>query len=868
MKFYKSFYAVVIGIATLPFCAWGMEKSMIQTQRFFSEQPSQPESDIFTQSGVGSVFEKKDHDYDNFKINCQNLVESLNELEEIFQEEKHSTLDILAEEKKKSIIKGLSSSMDFIIRRDKSVKTPQESLRIQSLNEIKEALGKKNLSVNPNLIKQWKNSIANSCRFTIDNIEKIKMGESTETLERSSVSPLFVPQEIKQAISISKQEKIDSLKEQTTKLKEDSSKYRTYKTIIDDLEVKLKSNKLTSADIKVIYYTIKMVNRTPITIIIKEINEEPISLKSKIYILIKLSTLPRLSIPLEAKLVATREAGKTPVNQLKPSKLQAEWSKKKIQLKQELEQKIIQNYKDQDIEIEFDELRSEFISLKRWENYKKALILYNNILDKNDPLKKEIEKKIQHVEKSIEEKIQKTQQIREANAQIREANAQIAEKKRKTKELELTLAKQTTEIQTKRKNNENISLDELKDYKNNLEKYIEELGRFTGEKAQSEKEKRTRDLQLISQRIETIKREEERQLQELIEQRAQKKTQEIQQQRLLQQEEEFENLKNQLLVFNNTHDLHVPKWIAENMSKVIELKNVSPNKEAIEKLFQQYKNILYGKAKDVLSYIKNIDLSLQQSQINASFPADNNEFLAPYRREALENLTSAIVNNLNLKNIGTYEEDEKQSAIKNIILLADNIAYLPEDKKALFNQRTSNLNILLTKFSYNRLASGLKDSNQREDLKKALETIKNAVGYKQWEALSVSEVQKQPIQSTQPTNQIVNVEEPTNQQIISTQSTQVPTNTTSTTTTISTQPTITDTIKIEQNIQDKKQQLEKEKQNLEEKVKQQQEELQSLKSQNTGILATIGQAIGGFFRAIANGVSSAVSYILSLFSGS
>jgi hypothetical protein len=224
------------------------------------------------------------------------------------------------------------------------------------------------------------------------------------------------------------------------------------------MQKQLTSNILTSNDLKVISYTIQILNRTKIEDILKKINEESLSFESKIYILHKLSTLPRVSIPLEAK---------------NASALQAEWSKKKIKLKKELESIIKQNYTDQKAFIEFDKMVPSANPVDDWKTYRKALKLYNTILDKNDPLKKEIETEIQKITKTIA-----------------------------TKNIELALLDKAQKIKNKKNN---ATVGDLQEYKKELEKYIISLGKFKGNKAKLEKEKRTQELANISQRIETLK---------------------------------------------------------------------------------------------------------------------------------------------------------------------------------------------------------------------------------------------------------------------------------------------------------------------------------------------------------------------------
>ncbi|HLJ31914.1 MAG TPA: hypothetical protein VKU36_05740 [Candidatus Babeliales bacterium] len=320
------------------------------------------------------------------------------------------------------------------------------------------------------------------------------------------------------------------------------------------------------------------------------------------------------------------------------------------------------------------------------------------------------------------------------------------------------------------------------------------------------------------------------------------------------------NLKTKKDDFEMSDSKEVPRWIAQNIQDLDNLKNELLKKDQLSKekdqeigkLRKEYEVLLQGKANRVNAVIRHTTGSPQEklAEINLSFPEDN-KLLTSYRKEALEDLMSVIVNQLNQKKVLKYNLNEKQFAIENIIFLADNIAYLPENKKDLFNEHNF-LNILFAQSSYKSLINGVKDVNE-EELKKALETIKKAINYEQWKVQPTSTTQSteetkptQPIQSTNTTNQqqIIRIEQqqPTNQQIINQQLTRIPTK----------QPT--------------------QEQKREQRVSEQEPEQQKTNpvqqpQPGPGIFATIGQAIGGFFRTIASGISSAVSYILSIFSG-
>jgi hypothetical protein len=179
-------------------------------------------------------------------------------------------------------------------------------------------------------------------------------------------------------------------------------------------------------------------------------------------------------------------------------------------------------------------------------------------------------------------------------------------------------------------------------------------------------------------------------------------------------------------------------------------------------------------------------------------------------------------------------------------MLSNNLKYLNEDQKALFNTQ-SNIRALFAE-SYNYLISGIENLD-KEEFRKAWDKIKKAVDYKKPEILSTSipsaEI-KQPIQLT------LEQKKPIEQQPINTASTtttqtstQIPTSTTSTTaTTQSTQTTQQPVNNTEQNKQPERR----------------------VPQENTGIYATIRGVIGGFFSAVANTISNIADYIRSLFS--
>lgn len=114
-----------------------------------------------------------DKEYINFTEACSSLPHEFDKLRFTKQE---NDLNII----QNNITTHLSTLINFIESRDKSIINPQLSERIKLLGEIKEEIAK-NPPYTDMLINQWKNIVDKSCSLTLTNIEKIKSGETDFT---------------------------------------------------------------------------------------------------------------------------------------------------------------------------------------------------------------------------------------------------------------------------------------------------------------------------------------------------------------------------------------------------------------------------------------------------------------------------------------------------------------------------------------------------------------------------------------------------------------------------------------------------------------------------------------------------------------
>ena len=160
------------------------------------------------------------------------------------------------------------------------------------------------------------------------------------------------------------QEKINSLTEQIKNI--DIAKQEKYKSIIDDISLKLQTpKKLTKNKLNTIHYSLKIINGESVHNIIKEINEQPLGLKNKLTILIELYNLPQPVFYKESKVSRGQGVMVGKQNELKS------WLTNKTKMAAEIT-KLEVEYNDRLISIK-DKLQDEKIPLKDLRSYKTTL---------------------------------------------------------------------------------------------------------------------------------------------------------------------------------------------------------------------------------------------------------------------------------------------------------------------------------------------------------------------------------------------------------------------------------------------------------------------------------------------------------------